>query len=63
MPVMTIGAEHATGDAPYVTLQGNAVNLRGETVASCGHFITEECHEAFIALVVPFLSGSLADAA
>jgi len=57
MPVMTIGAEHATGDAPFVTLRDNAHNLRGETIAGCGHFITEECHEAFIALLLPFLSG------
>lgn len=55
MPVLTVGAEHATGDAPLMTLQGNAHNLRGETVADCGHFITEECHEEFIALMVPFL--------
>ena len=63
MPVMTIGAEHATADAPFVTLRDNATNLRGETVAGCGHFITEESHEAFIALVVPFLLEGNADAA
>lgn len=56
MPVLTVGAEHATRDAPLITLQGNARDLRGETVADCGHFITEECHEAFIGLIVPFLS-------
>ena len=56
MPVLTIGAEHATGDAPLATLRGNAHDLRGETVVDCGHFITEECHEVFIALIVPFLS-------
>ena len=48
------GAEHATGDAPLTTLRGNAHDLRGETVAGCGHFITEECHEEFIALITPF---------
>ena len=56
MPVLTVGAEHATRDAPLTTLQGNAPDLRGETVADCGHFITEECYEAFIGLIVPFLS-------
>ena len=56
MPVVTVGAEHATRDAPLITLEGNALDLRGETVADCGHFITEECHEAFIELIVPFLS-------
>lgn len=57
MPVLTVGAEHATGDAPLTTLRGNARDLRGETVAGCGHFITEECHEEFIALITPFLAG------
>ena len=57
MPVLTVGAEHATGDAPLTTLRGNAHDLRGETVAGCGHFITEECHEEFIALITPFLAG------
>ncbi|WP_431139125.1 alpha/beta fold hydrolase [Enterobacter mori] len=56
MPVLTVGAEHATRDAPLITLQGNALDLRGETVADCGHFITEECHEAFSGIIVPFLS-------
>lgn len=56
MPVLTVGAEYATGDAPLTTLRGNAHDLRGETVADCGHFITEERHEAFIGLIVPFLS-------
>ncbi|PHM45346.1 hypothetical protein Xmau_00996 [Xenorhabdus mauleonii] len=50
-------AEHATGDAPLTTLQGNALDLRGETITGCGHFITEESHEAFTALITPFLSG------
>ncbi len=63
MPVLTVGAEHATGDAPLKTLQGKALNLRGETVASCGHFFTEESHEAFIALIKPFLLGETPHAA
>lgn len=55
MPVLTIGAEHATRDAPFQTLQGKACHLQGEMVPGCGHFITEESHEAFIALILPFL--------
>lgn len=56
MPVLAIGAQHATDNAPLETLQGNALDLRGAIVADCGHFITEEAPEAFIALVLPFLS-------
>lgn len=63
MPVLTVGAEHATDDAPLTTLTGHAQDLRGATVADCGHFITEECHEEFIALIEPFLSGATPHAA
>ncbi|WP_421081922.1 alpha/beta fold hydrolase [Serratia fonticola] len=62
MPVMTIGAEHATRDAPFLTLQGKARQLQGEVVPGCGHFITEECHEEFVALILPFLQEGKAHA-
>ncbi|MCU7647173.1 alpha/beta fold hydrolase [Pseudomonas piscis] len=55
MPVLAIGAEHATNDAPLLTLQGRASNLRGAIVPDCGHFIMEEAPEAFLAHLLPFL--------
>jgi len=55
MPVLAIGADHATGNAPQQTLQGRAVNLRGAMLHQCGHFVTEECPEQFIAELLPFL--------
>ncbi|NNB46317.1 alpha/beta fold hydrolase [Pseudomonas chlororaphis] len=55
MPVLAIGAEHATHDAPLLTMKGNALNLQGAIVPGCGHFITEEAPEAFIAHLLPFL--------
>lgn len=55
MPVLAIGAEHATADAPFLTLQPVATDLHSAMVADCGHFITEECPDAFCDLLLPFL--------
>ncbi len=55
MPVLAIGAEHATGDAPLATLRGHANDLSGVIVPDCGHFIMEEAAEPFIAALLPFL--------
>ncbi|KFG98483.1 alpha/beta hydrolase [Burkholderia paludis] len=55
MPVLAIGAEHATGDAPLVTLRDNATDLQGAIVPDCGHFIMEEAPDAFIGHLLPFL--------
>jgi pimeloyl-ACP methyl ester carboxylesterase len=57
MPVLAIGADHATNDAPLLTMQGKADILQGAIVAECGHFIMEEQPEAFIAHLLPFLAG------
>ncbi|KVT44914.1 alpha/beta fold hydrolase [Burkholderia ubonensis] len=58
MPVLAIGAEHATRDAPLVTLRDNASDLQGVVVPDCGHFIMEEAAEAFIGHLLPFLERS-----
>ncbi|VWD21280.1 alpha/beta fold hydrolase [Burkholderia contaminans] len=58
MPVLAIGAEHATGDAPLVTMRDNATDLRGGVVPDCGHFIMEEAPDAFIGHLLPFLERS-----
>ncbi|AJG23008.1 alpha/beta fold hydrolase [Cupriavidus basilensis] len=60
MPVLAIGAEHATNDAPLVTLRDNAIDLRGVVVPDCGHFIMEEAPEAFMAELLPFLEAQQA---
>ncbi|NBF04065.1 alpha/beta fold hydrolase [Pseudomonas sp. Fl5BN2] len=59
MPVLAIGAEHATNDAPLLTLQGHATDLRGAIVADCGHFIMEEAPEEFLAHLLPFLQQGI----
>ncbi|VWB27041.1 alpha/beta hydrolase [Burkholderia lata] len=58
MPVLAIGAEHATGDAPLVTMRDNATDLQGAVVPDCGHFIMEEAPDAFIGQLLPFLERS-----
>lgn len=57
MPVLAIGAEHATNDAPLVTLQGHATDLRGAIVADCGHFVMEEAPQAFVEHLLGFLQA------
>ena len=54
MPVLAIGCEYATADAPIVTLRPHATDLRGDIVRDCGHFVMEECPHEFNAQVVPF---------
>jgi len=58
MPVLAIGAEHATGDAPLVTMRDNVTDLQGAVVPDCGHFIMEEAPDAFIGHLLPFLERS-----
>lgn len=55
MPVLAIGAEHATNDAPLVTLEERAVDLRGAIIADCGHFVMEEAPKAFCQHLLDFL--------
>lgn len=55
MPVLAIGAEYATKDAPLQTLKDHASNLRGAIIEECGHFVMEEAPEAFIHQVLAFL--------
>ncbi|HCH49721.1 MAG TPA: alpha/beta hydrolase [Proteus sp.] len=56
MPVLAIGADHATRDAPQLTLQGRAINLKGVILNECGHFVTEECPEQLMVELLPFLN-------
>ncbi|KNZ85476.1 alpha/beta fold hydrolase [Morganella morganii] len=55
MPVLAIGADHATRDAPQLTMQGRAADLQGAMLSECGHFVTEECPEQLMDVLLPFL--------
>ncbi|KAG0940544.1 hypothetical protein G6F31_015140 [Rhizopus arrhizus] len=58
MPTLAIGTEHATRDAPLITMRDNATDLTGVIIADCGHFVTEECHEAFSEHLLAFLASA-----
>jgi pimeloyl-ACP methyl ester carboxylesterase len=55
MPVLALGAEHATAGAPFTTMQPVTVDLRGSILPGCGHFVPEECPDALLDHVIPFL--------
>lgn len=55
MPVLAIGARHATAEAPYQTLLPVTRDLQHAIVDDCGHFITEESPQALCDLLLPFL--------
>ena len=55
MPVLAIGAEQATNDAPYETMKKVAPHLTSAIIKDCGHFIMEEQPEAFCSLILEFL--------
>lgn len=59
MPVLAIGAEHATRDAPQDTMRDQAPDLRGAVIADCGHFVMEENPEQFLLHLLPFLDGEV----
>ncbi|EEY77661.1 hydrolase, alpha/beta domain protein [Acinetobacter calcoaceticus RUH2202] len=55
MPVLAIGAEHATDNAPYETMKKVSPYLTSAIVKDCGHFIMEEQSETFSSLILDFL--------
>lgn len=57
MPVLAVGAEHATNDAPMITMKPVAPDLRGGILRGCGHFVPEESPDDFLEYLVPFLRG------
>lgn len=57
MPVLALGAEYATNDAPLTTMKPVAPDLRGGILPGCGHFVPEESPEALLEHIVPFLRG------
>jgi len=60
MPVLAIGAQHATGDAPLQTLKAHARSLRGVVIPECGHFVMEEAPQAFNEHLLAFLQETQA---
>lgn len=59
MPVLALGAEYATKDAPLLTLKSHASDLRGAVIAECGHFVMEEAADEFNHHLLSFLKANV----
>lgn len=57
MPVLAVSADQGSIPDMAGPLRRFAENLRGETIARCGHFIPEEQPEALARLFVEFFAG------
>lgn len=57
MPVLALGGEHATAGIPLETMRSVATDVRGGILPDAGHFVPEECPEALLEYLIPFLRG------
>lgn len=55
MPVLALGGDHAVKDFPETMMRPVAVNVKGGVLQNCGHFAAEECPEALLGELLPFL--------
>jgi pimeloyl-ACP methyl ester carboxylesterase len=58
MPVLALGGDHGVRDLPQTMLRPVATHVRGGVLQACGHFAPEECPEALLAELLPFLNES-----
>ncbi|MDP2410961.1 MAG: alpha/beta hydrolase [Pseudolabrys sp.] len=57
MPVLAVGGEAGLGAAMRGSFEKAAPNLTGAVIPACGHYVPEECPEALLAVMEPFLAG------
>jgi pimeloyl-ACP methyl ester carboxylesterase len=57
MPILAIGGEYGTAGIAENTLKPYALRLRGKVLPACGHYVPEECTDALLDELLPFLSG------
>ncbi|KUL45282.1 hypothetical protein ADL28_37770 [Streptomyces violaceusniger] len=57
MPVLAVGGEHSTRARLADSLNTVAPRLTGAVIAGSGHFVPEECPNAFAGELLPFLSA------
>lgn len=55
MPVLVLGGDHGVRDLPQTMLRPVATHVRGGVLQNCGHFAPEECPEALLTELLPFL--------
>lgn len=57
MPVLAVGGEHSTDTRLAGSLNTVAQRLTGAVIPDSGHFVPEECPDAFARELLPFLSA------
>jgi pimeloyl-ACP methyl ester carboxylesterase len=55
MPVLVLGGEYAVREFPETMMRPVASNVKGGVLPNCGHFAPEECPEAILGELLPFL--------
>ena len=55
MPVLALAGETGVGDALRKTMEAVAINVRGEVLPGCGHYLPDEQPAEFTAKVIAFL--------
>ena len=55
MPVLALAGETGVGDALRKTMEAVAINVRGEVLPGCGHYLPDEQPAEFAAKVIAFL--------
>jgi pimeloyl-ACP methyl ester carboxylesterase len=58
LPVLALGAEHATANASLEGMKLIATDLRGAIIPDCGHFVPEESPDLLHEHLIPFLEAS-----
>lgn len=58
MPILALGGEYGTASIAESTIKPYADNLRGGVLPACGHYVPEECPQALLDRIMPFLNGN-----
>lgn len=56
IPVLAIGGSASSGDTVAQGVQNLASDVRGTVIEQCGHFLAEECPDALLEQLLPYLN-------
>ena len=62
MPVLALGGSSSNGDSVARGAALFATDIRGAVLPDCGHFLAEECPDALLRELLPFLAKPIATA-
>jgi len=57
LPVLALGGEYGTADTAATTLRPYADHLDSAVLRGCGHYVPEECPQALLDRLIPFLEN------